>query len=129
MKVLKFLTFFLLFFNIFLLFIPSVEAVDLKDQVMGQLGAGAAKAELGNPQAPQQIMAEIIKVFLGLVGTIFIILIVMSGYWLLTARGEEEKIKKAQTTIKRAVIGLFIIILSYALVSFIATRIQQAALL
>ena len=117
---------FILFLNFS--FVSSAAAqVNLQDQIMGQVEAGAAAAELGE-QDPRMIVATIIKVFLGLLGTIFLILVFMGGYWLITARGEEEKIKKAQSTIKRAVIGLIIILLSYAIVNFVASGIQNAIL-
>ncbi|MBD3311358.1 MAG: hypothetical protein GF349_02575 [Candidatus Magasanikbacteria bacterium] len=104
----------------------SLAQVDLQDQITQQYEAGAGAAELGEARDPRRIVATIIKVFLGLLGTIFMVLVFMGGYWLLIARGDEEKIKKAQNTIKRAVIGLIIIMLSYAIVDYIAKGLQTA---
>ncbi|MDA3840538.1 MAG: hypothetical protein PF572_05580 [Patescibacteria group bacterium] len=65
------------------------------------------------------IIASIIKVFLGFLGIIFIILIIWAGYNWMTAGGNEEKVTKARTTIFRAMIGLIIIVSSYAITYFV----------
>ncbi len=64
-------------------------------------------------------IAVVIKAFLGLLGMIFIILILIAGFNWMTAAGEEEKIKKATATIRAAVIGLLIIVAAYAITYFI----------
>jgi amino acid transporter len=64
-------------------------------------------------------VAGIIKAFLGLLGVIFIILMLLAGYNWMTAGGEEEKVNKAKDTIKRAIIGLLIIALAYSITYFI----------
>jgi hypothetical protein len=99
---------------------------DLSQQVMGQLDAGAGAAEFGVAKDPRQIAGEAIKVFLGLLGMFFIVLVVMSGYWLVTSRGEEAKITKAKDTMRRAVIGIIIVLLSYSITIFITSGIQKA---
>ena len=70
-------------------------------------------------------VARIIKVFLGFLGVIFVFLIVIGGYKYMTSQGNEEKVKEAVGQIKVAIIGLFIIISSYAITTFIADRIKK----
>ncbi len=65
------------------------------------------------------IVAAIIKAALSLLGIIFIILIIIAGYNWMTAGGDEEKIRKAKDTLKRAIIGLLIIVTAYAITVFI----------
>ena len=65
------------------------------------------------------ILAVVIKTFLSLLGIIFIILILLGGYNWMTAAGEEEKVRKAQETIRRAIIGLAIIIAAYSITYFV----------
>ncbi len=110
----------------FLFLMPANALTDAREQIMGQIEAGAQSAELGVGRDPRLVAATLIKVFLGLLGVIFMILVFMGGYWLITARGEEEKVKKAQDTIKRAVIGLMVILLSYAIVNYISSGIERA---
>ena len=56
---------------------------------------------------------------------IFVFLIVMGGYKYMAAQGNEEKIKEAIGQIRVAIIGLLIIISSYAITNFIAERIKE----
>jgi hypothetical protein len=62
---------------------------------------------------------KIVKAFLSLLGVIFIFLIILAGYDYMTARGEEQKVEKALATIRRAIIGLIIILASFAIWKFI----------
>ena len=65
------------------------------------------------------VMAMVIKAFLGLLGIIFVILIITAGYNWMTAAGEEEKVNKAKDTLKRAMIGLIIVVSAYAITYFV----------
>lgn len=65
---------------------------------------------------------EIVNVFLGFLGIIFIILIIYAGFKWMTAGGNEDKIKEARTMITRAIIGLLIVIGSWAIWNFIFSR-------
>ncbi len=68
------------------------------------------------------ISARIVKVGLTVVGLVFFILIFYAGFKWLTARGEEESIKKAQSTIIASIIGLMIVVGSYAATNFVVNR-------
>ncbi|MFH1233327.1 MAG: hypothetical protein V1649_01590 [Patescibacteria group bacterium] len=68
-------------------------------------------------------IASIIKVSLGFLGIIFLVLLIWSGFNWMTAGGEEEKVTKATDTIQRAVIGLIIILASFAITSFVINKI------
>jgi len=65
------------------------------------------------------IMATVIKAFLGLLGIIFIFLMVLAGYHWMTAAGDEQKITKAKDTIRTAIIGLIIIVAAYSITYFV----------
>ena len=56
------------------------------------------------------IVGRVINTFLGLLGTIFLVLLVHAGYLWLTAAGEEEQVKKAKSLINQAVIGLLVVL-------------------
>lgn len=66
-----------------------------------------------------EITGTAVNAFLGLLGVIFIILIILAGYNWMTARGDEEKVTKAKDTITRAIIGLIIVVGAYAIWRFI----------
>ncbi|MEI6529311.1 MAG: hypothetical protein WCN88_02840 [Candidatus Falkowbacteria bacterium] len=65
------------------------------------------------------VVGTVIRAVLGLLGAIFIILMIIAGYSWMTASGNEQKVEKALSSIKRAVIGLVITLSSYAIWTFI----------
>lgn len=64
-------------------------------------------------------VARVIYMFLSLLGLIFVGLITYAGYHWVTARGNEEKVKKAQDTIRQATFGLIIVLAAYSISFFI----------
>ena len=74
-----------------------------------------------------QIVGLVIKAFLGLLGVIFIYLIVLAGYNWMTAAGDEQKVEKAKDQIKRAVIGLVIVVSAYAITYFVLQAMSGVA--
>lgn len=73
------------------------------------------------------VIALVVQGFLGLLGMIFLILIITAGYNWMTAGGEEEKIRKAKDMIQRAIIGLIIIIAAYAITYFVFKNLGNVA--
>ncbi|MBP9761372.1 MAG: hypothetical protein KBD15_03995 [Candidatus Magasanikbacteria bacterium] len=65
------------------------------------------------------LTGTIIGSLLSLIGVMFFVLIVYGGFLWMTARGEEDMIKKGQRSIIGATIGLIIVLGSYALTSFV----------
>ena len=61
----------------------------------------------------------IINVVLSILGVIFLFLIILAGYQWMTAQGNEQNVTKATDSMSRAVIGLIIVISSYAIWAFI----------
>ena len=105
----------------------AVEQKSLQEQITQQIDTGANKAGfVGKAKDPRYLIAQIISIALTLVGTIFLILLAMAGYWLFTARGEEEKVEKAKTTIRFAIVGLLIVLISYSITLFVGKVILDA---
>ncbi len=65
------------------------------------------------------VVALIIRIVLGFLATIFIILMIYSGFRWMTAGGNEEAIKKSKSMITAAIIGLIVILAAYAITYFI----------
>ncbi len=65
------------------------------------------------------ILGSVVSIFLGFLGIIFLILTIYAGYNWMTAGGNEEKVTKAQDTLKRAIIGLIITVSAYAIWTYI----------
>lgn len=68
-----------------------------------------------------KIVSIAISAIFGLLGVIFVVYIVYGGVLWMTASGSEEKIKEAQTIVKRAIVGLFITLLSYSISVFVVS--------
>jgi len=77
----------------------------------------------GNIQDP---IIQITRAILALVGTLFLLLTVYAGILWMTAAGTEEKITKAQTILKAAVIGIIITVSAYAITSFVVGRVNNS---
>ncbi|MFH0840408.1 MAG: pilin [bacterium] len=84
-----------------------------------QLAKEAGYNEATTDQTLTQMIADVINVFLGLLGTIFVILIVVAGYRWMTAGGDKEKVSKAGDTIRAAILGLIIVAGAYAITYFV----------
>ena len=83
-------------------------------KVSGLKGAGASSSLT-------TIIARIISSVLGLVGAIFFLLMLYAGFLWMTARGNEDTIKKAKGTLANAIIGIIIIAAAYGLTSLVIT--------
>lgn len=70
-----------------------------------------------------EYLGLIINVALGLLGVIFLGLMLWAGYSWMTAGGNEDKVSSAGATIKVAIIGLLIVIGSFAIWRFVFERI------
>ncbi len=65
------------------------------------------------------IIGRIINVFLGFLGVIFLVLMLYAGFQWMTSAGDAKKVESAKTTIRNAVIGLFIVASAFAITNFI----------
>lgn len=79
-------------------------------------------------QDPLALVGQLINTFLGLLGVIFLLLVVYGGFKWMTAQGAEEDVKKAKDTITQAVIGLIIIMAAYAISNFVIGKVQEKTL-
>ncbi len=87
-----------------------------------EYGAGTG---LGDTD-PRIIAARVIRYFLGFLGIIAVGLIMYAGWLWMTSEGNEEKIAQAKKVLTNALVGLAIIMGSFAIVSFILNRLAGA---
>lgn len=69
------------------------------------------------------LIGSFIQAVLGLLGIIFVILIIYAGFIWMTAGGDASKITKAKGIITAAITGLAIVLLSYAITFFVISSI------
>lgn len=96
-------------------------AQDYRTEVFRQTNAfvGRQGAELKNPIDPRVVAARVIKVLLGIVGTLFLAYTVYAGYLIMASAGDEEKITKGKSTLRTAIIGVVVTVSAYSLTALI----------
>lgn len=108
----------LLCFNVFL---PAVGAASLEKNLSDFNQAAGLPGS--DDISVLDIVFGIINALLGLLGLFFVILMIYAGFIYMTAQGDDKKVEKAKAIIKNAVIGVAIILLSYAITRIVFTSI------
>jgi hypothetical protein len=90
------------------------------------LGVDQQKATGLPDKDVREVIAYIIRVILGLLGTVCVVIILYAGFLYMTSGGNAEKQGAAIGWIKGAVIGLALILMSYALSRYIITQLVSA---
>lgn len=101
----------------------SAQCVESPDDPLGL--RCAANTGLA-PTDPRFVVARIINISLGLLGTIAVALIVYAGFRWMTSGGNDEQVKGAQKTLFAAVVGLIIILSAFAISSFVLKNLYTA---
>lgn len=73
------------------------------------------------------LIIQIIRIALYFAGAIALIFLIIGGFQYIAARGNEEAMEKAKKTITGAVIGVVIIIMSYAIVTIVNDLVVRGA--
>jgi len=79
---------------------------------------------LGNQDLATTI-GRIVQIVIGFLGLIAVIIIVVGGFMWMTSSGAQDKIDKAKALIKAGVIGMIIIVLSFAAATFIMSLLKK----
>ncbi|MFA6553098.1 MAG: pilin [Patescibacteria group bacterium] len=84
---------------------------------------GTIKNELKLPdKSPVDITIRVIQWVLGLLGLVAVIMIMLGGFMWMTSAGNEERVKKSKTILTSAIIGMIIIMTSWALITFVINK-------
>ncbi len=70
------------------------------------------------------IIGAVIKVILGIMGIVLLIILLYAGTKWMTAEGDKTKVEKARGMITTAVIGLIIVLSSYAIAYFVVESLK-----
>ncbi len=108
------------FFGVFMVVHLSL-AVDF-----GFTALGNGLANSLAPTDPRVVVGRIIQIALSFLGAIAVLIIIFAGFLWTTSEGNEEKIEKAKSILKNAVIGLLIILSSWGITTFIISQIMNA---
>jgi hypothetical protein len=94
--------------------IMPVLAIELGTNAGSSIGLGAAD--------PKVVAVNIIHIVLGFLGLLAVIMILIGGFKWMTAGGNEDSVAEAKKIIIAAVIGLLIILASWAITNFVITQ-------
>ena len=103
------------------------DALEADDLFGGELSGEdfAGEAGLGDAGLVGTI-AQIIRIALGFLGVIAVVIILLGGFKWMTAAGSDDKVKDAKKLIFSGIIGLVIVLSSYAIASFVIGSIISA---
>lgn len=105
---------------------PVLAQTNLRDQINEQVDAGVQGAGLPEKKDPREIIEVVIKVMLSLIGSLFMILLILGGFKYLNAKGDDGEVQKGTDMIRAAVIGLIIVLSAYSITLFVASKFQKA---
>ncbi len=74
---------------------------------------------------PEAVTINVIQWVLGLLGLVAVTMVIIAGFTWVTAGGNEERIMTAKKTLRAAIIGLIVILLAWALVTFVFSGVNQ----
>lgn len=107
-------------------------AAFLKTETQATIDNQAIKAGEGGYEVSGSdiygLIQIVINAFLAIIGVLLLIYMLYAGYNWMSAQGDEEKVTKAKDTIRRAIIGVIIIIAAYAISVFVMSRLEAGTL-
>ncbi|MDP2684445.1 MAG: hypothetical protein Q8P20_05310 [bacterium] len=83
--------------------------------------AQSAGAGTETPQDPRVVVAQLVKAMLGFVGIAFFAYSVYAGYLILSSAGDEDKIKKGKSTLRTGIIGIFVAVSAYSILTLVSS--------
>jgi len=94
-------------------------------EMQSEAFAGTQGANLGDANDPRIIIAQIIKIFLTIVGTLSLMYTIYGGFAIMTSGGQEEKITKGRRTVAYGAIGVLIILSAYSITFYVYSAIYR----
>lgn len=102
--------------------LPALAQADGIDTGLNKLGETIVLPDTD----PRVIAARIVNVFLGFMGIVLVVLIIYAGFLYMTSGGDSEKTDRAKTLIRNAIIGLIIVVSSWAIATFVINQLINA---
>jgi len=70
------------------------------------------------------VVGRIVQAVLGILGLVCLVIFIIAGFQWMTSGGNKEKIQSAQKSMSAAIIGLIIVIISWAAIDFIVKALE-----
>jgi uncharacterized membrane protein YwzB len=90
-------------------------------RLQGLFGTGG----LSGSRTLTELIYTAIRIMLAFAGAIAVLFIVVGGFWYITASGNEEQAEKGKNTLINAIMGVIIVVLSYAIVTVVVNLISS----
>ena len=104
--------------------LPLAAMAQLSADDLGLVDAGA---EIGlTDRDIRETVGSIIKAFMGLLGIVAVVIILLGGFKWMMSQGESAKVDDAKKLMMSGVIGLAIILTSYAIATFVIDALVNA---
>lgn len=97
--------------------VTSFAQINKAQESLGKVGGALGTSN--TPTSLPVLIGNLINVILSVMGILFVVLIVYAGILYMQGGQDEGKIKKAKGLIINAIVGLVIVIASYAISAFI----------
>ena len=113
---------------IMLLIIPLFFVSAAQSDVILLLDDVAEKAQYSGGSDDTELAAyigRIIQYILATLGVVFLTLLIFAGFTYMTARGDTEKVQEAKDIMEHVVVGLIIILMSYAVSFYIVNKVAK----
>jgi hypothetical protein len=92
-------------------------------------GLGMFSGLFGNGLAAErtlpQLIVDVVQLMLIFAGAVAVIFVIIGGYLYITAGGNEEQSEKGKKSLINAIIGIVIIIMSYAIINVVQNTITS----
>lgn len=89
------------------------------DQVIGSFSNPLTKNTL------PEILASLLRILFALIGTVAVIIIIVSGFRMVLASGNEQALTKAKQAITWAIVGLIVSLMAFSIVAIVQKLIQS----
>lgn len=110
---------------------PVVATSDVGTTILGEIDTAGTQGGF-KPLDPATglptMIGAVIRGAMGLLGVIFLILVVYAGYKWMLAHGEPGEVKAAQKLLLNSIIGLILATAAYALTTFVVNAIKAITL-
>ena len=82
-------------------------------------GLDAARTDEMSTKPIGTTIGEVVNIFLYFVGAVAVIVVIWGGFQYITSSGDSQKATTAKNTIMYAVIGIVVVVMSYAIVNWV----------
>jgi|SRR5581483_12007108 len=80
---------------------------------------------ISSSQSLPELISNVVKIMLMFAGIIAVVFIIIGGYQYITSAGNDEAAEKGKKTLVNAIIGIVVIVLSYAIISVITNLVSS----